>query len=69
MSEEVVTVFRLVGRTEPKHPGEGPGQSKWDLLIQPMMVREGSDALPATRKYANGSDSADSAELCHQRRD
>lgn len=42
MSEEVVTVFRLVGRKEPKNPQPGEGY-KLDLLIQPMMVREGSD--------------------------
>jgi len=41
VSEEVVTVFRLVGRQEPKSFGVAADQSKWDLLIQPMMVLQG----------------------------
>jgi len=44
VSEPVVTVFRLLGRREPKNPGQGHGQTRFDLLIQPLMVREGSDA-------------------------
>jgi hypothetical protein len=49
-----VTVFRLVGRAEPKHPGVAEDQSKWDLLIQPMM--EAPDAaLPSPRSSGNGA--------------
>jgi len=44
VSELVVTVFKLLGRQPPRNPGYGKGQYRFDLLIQPMMVREGSDA-------------------------
>jgi len=70
VSEPVVTVFKLVGRQEPKNPGVGEGQTRLDLLIQPMMVREGSDGkLPGPCINTDAAGPADSAQLCNLSRD
>jgi hypothetical protein len=42
-SELVVTVFKLLGRQIPKNPDKVAGDFRYDLKIQPMMVREASD--------------------------
>jgi hypothetical protein len=37
MSEQIVTIFKLLGRKKPKNPKPGKGNNRWDLAIQPMM--------------------------------
>jgi hypothetical protein len=42
-NELVVTVFKLLGRQIPKNPDKIAGDFRYDLKIQPMMVREAND--------------------------
>jgi hypothetical protein len=56
VSELVVTVFRVLGRAEHQTYDRKTNEWKLDLLIQPMMVREGSDAaLPSPRSSGDGA--------------
>lgn len=49
MSEQVLVVFKLLGRRKPKGRPEGEGQCKFDLVIQPMMTdpKEAEEVEPA----------------------